>query len=90
MKNLSRKKGWGMDTNLSHAKPPTIPLINEKYTSKSYGDYVKLKLCRDPTSSTSDLYYFRMYLLYHNEKEDFILFVRNSQITITATGTIEM
>ena len=56
MKNSSHKKRWGMDTNPSHAKPPTIPLIKEKYTSKSYGDYVKLKLCRDPSPSTSDLY----------------------------------
>ena len=53
MKNVFHKTGWGTDTNPSHIEPPTIPLIKERYTGKSDGDYVKLKLCIYPTSSTS-------------------------------------
>ena len=56
-----------MDTNPSHVEPPPIMLINEKSTVKSDGDYVKLNLRRDPKSSTSDIYEFRMSLFYHGE-----------------------
>ena len=75
MKNFSHNKGWGADTNPAHVDTPPIPLVMEMSTGKSYGDYVKLKLCRDPTSSTSDLYEFRIYLFYHGDTEEFILFV---------------
>ena len=67
MKKISHKKGWGMETNTAHVEPPKIPLIKETYTGKSYGDYVKLKLRRDPTSSTSDLYEFMMSLFDHGK-----------------------
>ena len=44
--NVSHKKGWGVDTNPAHLEPPTIMLVKETSTSKSDGDYVKLKLRR--------------------------------------------
>ena len=58
-------------------------------TGRSDGDYIKLKLRRDPTSSTSDLYEFRMSLFDHGKPEEFLLFVRNFQTTLAATGTLE-
>ena len=48
-------------------------------TVNSDGDYVKLKLRRDPTSSILDLYEFMMSLFDHGEPEEFLLFVRNLQ-----------
>ena len=52
-----------------------IPLIKENSTGNSDGDHVKIKLSRDPTSSTLDLYEFMMYLFDHGNKEEFFLFV---------------
>ena len=69
MKNVSQKIGWGTDTKPSHVEPPTIPLMKETCTGKSYGDYVKLKLCRYPTSSMLDLYELRMSLFDHGNPE---------------------
>ena len=57
-------------------------------TGNSDGDYVKLKLRRDPTSSTSDLYEFMMSLFDHCEPEEFLLFVRNLQMTLADMGTL--
>ena len=53
MNNDFQKKGWGMDTNTAHIEHSPITLVRETTTNKSYGDYVKQKLRRDPTSSTS-------------------------------------
>ena len=66
-----------MDTNPAHVEPSPIPLIIETSTGKSDGGYVKLNICRDLTSSTSDLYEFRMSLFDHDEPEEFLLFVQN-------------
>ena len=40
-------------------------------------------------SSTSDLCEFRVYLFDHVKPEEFLLFVRNFQMTMAATGTLE-
>ena len=89
MKNVSHKKGLGVDTNLPHVDPPPIPLVKENFTGKSDGDYVELNLRRDPTSSTLDLYGFRISLFDHGEPEEFLFFVRNFQMTLVATGALE-
>ena len=89
MKNVSHKKGWGMETNPDHLEPPPIPLIKQIYTGKLGLDYVKINLLRDPTSITSDLYVFRMSLFDHGDPEEFLLFIRNFQTTLAATGNIE-
>ena len=83
------KKVWGTDTNPAHVEPPPTPLNKETPTGKSDRYYVKLKLGIDPTSSTSDLYEFRMYLFDHGKLEEFILFVRNFQMNLSAIGTLE-
>ena len=83
------KKGWCADTNTDHVEHHPIPLVKETSTVKSDGDYVKLKLRRDTTSSTLDLYEFRMSLFDYGQLEEFLLFVRNFQTTLAATGTIE-
>ena len=85
MKNILHKKVWGTDTNTSHVEPPLISLVKETSTGKSDGDYVKLKFLRGPTFSTSDLYYFSMYLFDHGHPEEFILFVLNFEMTLADT-----
>ena len=52
MKNVFHQKGWGEDTN----PDPPIPLVKETSTGKPYGNYVKLKLRRDPMYNTSEIY----------------------------------
>ena len=78
-----------MDTNTAHVDTPPVPFIKETSTSKSDVDYVKLNMRRDPTSSTSDIYEFRMSLFDQDDPEEFLLFVRNLQMTLAASETLE-
>ena len=78
-----------MDTKPYYVEPPPIPSIKETSTGKSDEYYVKLKLCIDPTSSTSDIYEFRMSLFDHGEPEDFLFFVQNFNMTLASTGTLQ-
>ena len=67
---------------------PPIPLIKGKYNGKSEKDFVKLKLCTDPTSSTSELYEFKMSLFDNGDLEDFLLSVCNFNITLATSGRL--
>ena len=89
IKKVLHKKGWDTDTNPAHIEPPQIPSIKETYTVVSDGYYVKLKLHRDPTYITSDLYDFSMSLFDHGKPEEFLLFVRNSRMTLSATVMLD-
>ena len=71
MKNFSSKKGWMTGMTHPHVEPPTIPLIKEKHDDKSDKYFVKLKLRRDPTSPSSDLYEFKMSLFDNGNSEYF-------------------
>ena len=88
MKNFSHKKSWNSGMTQVHVEPPPKPLIKVKYDGKSDKYFVKLKLCRDPTSSTSDLYEFKMYLFENGNPEEFLLFVCNFNMTLVMTGTM--
>ena len=68
---------------------PPIPLIKGKYYGKSDKYFVMLKLRGYPMSSMPDLYDFSMYLFDHGEPEEFLLFVRNFNMTLAASGTQE-
>ena len=41
-------------------------------------------------SSTLDLYGFKMYLFDHGKQEEFLLFIRNFNMTLTETVMLEM
>ena len=71
MKNLSSKERWMTGMTHPQVEPPPIPLIKEKHDGKSDKYFVKLKLHRDPTLPTSDLYEFKMYLFENGESEEF-------------------
>ena len=90
MKNLFHKKGWNLGTNPSHVEPPSITLINKTYNGDSEKDFVKLKLRRDPMSSTSELYEFKISLFEHGDPEEFLLFICNFNMDIAAAGTLDM
>ena len=72
-----------------HVETPLIPLVKENYDGKSDKDIVKLKLRRDPTSPTSDLYEFKMSFFESVEPEEFLLFVRNFNMNLAASGMLE-
>ena len=57
--------------NNPQVDPRQIPLIKEKHDGKSDKDFVILKLCRDPMSSLSDLYEFKMSLFDNVNPRDF-------------------
>ena len=72
-----------------HVEPPPIPLIKGKYDGNSEKYLVKLKLRRDPTSSTSDLYEFSMSLFENGEREEFLLFLCKFNTTLATLGMLE-
>ena len=90
MKNVSHKKGRNLWTNPVHVEPLPIILTKEQYNGKSDGDFVKLKCCRYPTSIMSELYESNMSLFDHSNAEEFLLFIPNFNMTLAATGTLEM
>ena len=73
-----------------HVEPPPIPLVKGKYDGKLDKYLLKLKLRRDPNSIMSDLYEFKMSLFDNVDPEEFLLFVRNFNMTLTASGMMEM
>ena len=85
----SHKKGWTSGITKAHVEPSPIPLIKEPYYGKSDKYSVKLKLLRDTTSSTSDLFEFKMSFFKHGEPEEFLLFIHNFNMTLLATGMLE-
>ena len=69
--------------------PPPIPLIRINNDDKSYKDFVKIELCRDTTSENLDFYEFKMALFGNGDSEEFLLFICNFNMTITASGRLE-
>ena len=71
-----------------HVETPSVPLIKIKHGDNSDKDSVKLKLHRDPTSSSSDIYEFKTNLFYNGDLEEFLLFVLNFNMTLEASETM--
>ena len=84
MKTILHKKECNLGTNPAHVEPLPIPLIKDIYNGKSDKYFVEIKLCKDPTSSRSDLYEFKMSLFDHGDLEDFLLFIPNYNMTLAA------
>ena len=72
-----------------HVEPSKIPLTQETHDGKSDKYFLKLKLRSDPTSSTSDLYEFKMSLFDNRNPEEFLLFVCNFIMNLAASGMLE-
>ena len=71
MENVSSKKGCMTGTTHPHVEHPPIPLIKETHDGNSGKYSVKLKLRRDPTSSMSELYEFKISLFDNDNPEEF-------------------
>ena len=56
-------------------EPPLTPLTKSKHVDKSDKAYIKLKLRRDPMSSSSDLYEFKIDFFGNGDPEDSVLFL---------------
>ena len=68
--------------------PPLIPLIKSKSYEKSDKDRVKIKLLRDPISQKLDLHELKMALFDNGEPEELLLFIRNFNMTLKASGML--
>ena len=88
MNNVSHKKSCNSGVRQPRLKSPPIPLIKNNHNHKSDKDLVKIKLCRYPTSSSSDLYKFKMDMFDNGEPEEFLLFLQNFNITLAVSGTL--
>ena len=63
MKIFVHNKCWISRTGHIHVDPLPIPLIKRKAETNSDKIYVKIKLHRNHTLETSDMYEFKMALL---------------------------
>ena len=89
MNNISHKKSWNYEMTQMHVEPLPTPIVKGKYDGKSENYSVKLKLRRYLTSITLDFYEFNMSLFDNGNLEEFLFFVRFSNMTITASGMLE-
>ena len=90
MKNFSHKKGCNSGITQVNVETPKISLIKVKYDGKSDKYFVKLKMCSDPTPSTSDLYEFKMIFFENGDPGEFLLFVHNFNMAFLASGIMDM
>ena len=89
MNNFSHRRKWNAPALEQHMYPLLTPLIKSNHDDNLEKDFVKLKFCRDPRLPTLDLYGFKMSLFDNDEPEEFLLFVRNFNTTLAASGTLE-
>ena len=89
MNKFSYKKKWS--TGVVHVQVELLPitLIKRKHDDKWDKYFVKLKLRRYLTSEQSDLYDFKMTLFNNSDQEEFLLFVRNFNMTLVASVMLE-
>ena len=71
-----------------HVDPPPMPLIKSKNDEKPDKYFVNIKLRRYPTPEKSDLYELKMSLFDKGDTEEFLLFIRNFQMTLEASGKL--
>ena len=89
MKNVSHRKKWNAEVVEQHMGPPLINLIKSKHHDNSDKISVELKLHRDSTSENVDLYEFKMALFENGKTEAFLFFVRNFNMNLEASRTLE-
>ena len=70
MKKILHKRKWNVGVIQVHVDPPPIHLIKIKHDDKLDRDFVNIKLRRDPTSETLDLYEFKIVLFDNSNPEE--------------------
>ena len=73
----------------AYVEPLQIPIIKETCVGKSDKCFIKMKFRRDPTSITPDLYEFSMSIFDDGDPEEFLLLMRNFNMTLASSGTLE-
>ena len=89
MKNVPHNKKWNMGTVQVHVEPPLIPLIKGKNNEKLDKYFIKITLCGGSTYKSLDLYEFKMALFDNRDPEEFLLFIRNFNMTLEASVTLK-
>ena len=87
-KNVSHKNNWNQVAVQVHVHPPLIPLNKSNNDDKLDRYCVKNKLRRDPMSENLDFYEFKMTFLDNSSLEEFLLLIRNFQMTLDASGRL--
>ena len=72
-----------------HVDSPPVQLIKIKNDAKLDNYFVKIKLCGDLTLEKLDLYEFKMDLFDDGKPEEFLLLIRNFNMTGEVSGTIK-
>ena len=72
-----------------HVEPPPILLMKSKNDEKLDQYSVKIKLSRDPTSEKLEIYEFKMAFFDNRQPGYFLLFIRNFNRTLKASGTLK-
>ena len=88
MNDVFQKKRWKARIAQLHVDPPPTLLIKIKHGDKPDKDFVNIKFLRYQTSENSDLYEFKMVLFDNDEPEEFLLFIRNFNMTLEAAVTL--
>ena len=88
MNNVSQKKSRNSGMTQIRVEPLPIPLIKSKHNYKLEKYFIKIKLCRGPTSSLLGLYEFKMALFDNGETEELLLLVWNFNMTFSSSGTL--
>ena len=81
MKKVSHNNNWNRGTVQVHVYTPTITPVKGKNGEKLDKYCVTIKLRRDPTSQKLDLYELKTALFDNDEPEEFLLFIRNFNMT---------
>ena len=87
-KNVSHKNNWNQVAVQVHVHAPLIPLNKSNNDDKLDRYCVKNKLRRDPMSENLDFYEFKMIFLDNSSLEEFLLLIRNFQMTLDASGRL--
>ena len=82
MKNVSHHKKWSAWKLQLHVDSFPIPLIKSDNDDKLDKAFVKIKLRRDSTSKKSYLYERKTVLFGNVNPEEFLLFIRNFNMTL--------
>ena len=88
MNNISHKKNWNIGTVQVYMDLPQSTMIKSKNYDKPDKYFVRIKLRRDPTSENSDLYELKMALFDNVRLKEFLLLIRNFNMTLKASGTL--
>ena len=82
IKEVLNNKNWNWNAVQVHVETPLITLIKSKNDEILDIGYVEIKLHRDPTSRKLVLYELKTALFDNGKPEEFLLFIRNFNVTL--------